>query len=234
MACAHFGLIPAAGSSSRFGDSLPKQYQPLLGRPMLEHAVRALARSRAMRTIYVVLAPGDAHYRNCVWDGIDAEVIALYCGGPSRAASVFNALIAVRAAVDDGDWVLVHDAARPCLSGEELARLIAELEDDDVGGLLALPVTDTLKRADARGRVSTTVSRTDLWRALTPQMFRYRLLVEGLHAADRARVTDEAAAIEALGLEPRLVSGLATNVKVTYPDDLAMARAILEARGRPQ
>ena len=232
MACACFGLIPAAGASSRFGAPLPKQYQRLLGRPVLEHAVRALARLRAIRTIYVILAAGDEHYRTCEWRGIEAQVVGLYCGGPSRAASVFNGLIAVQDAVDDGDWVLVHDAARPCLSGQELERLLADVSEDEVGGLLAVPVTDTLKRADAQGRTSATVAREGLWRALTPQMFRYRLLVEALHAADRARITDEAAAIEALGLKPRLVLGLAANVKVTYPEDLVIARAILEARGQ--
>ena len=230
MACAHFGLIPAAGSGLRFGDALPKQYQQLCGRTLLEHSVRALAQARTIRTIYVVLAPGDEHFRNCAWDGLDAHVVALYCGGPTRAASVYNGLIAMRNALDDRDWMLVHDAARPCLTGQELARLIEEVGEDEAGGLLALPVTDTLKRADAQGRTSATVPREGLFRALTPQMFRYRLLVEALHAADRARVTDEAAAIEALGLKPRLVPGSSTNLKVTHPQDLVVVRAILEAQ----
>ena len=232
MACAHFGLIPAAGSGLRFGDAMPKQYQRLCGRPLLEHAVRALAHAGAIRTIYVVLAPGDEHFRTCAWDGIDAHVVALYCGGATRAASVFNGLIAVRGAVDDRDWLLVHDAARPCLTDQELRCLLEAVDDDEVGGLLALPVSDTLKCADAQGRASATVPRENLWRALTPQMFRYRLLVEALHAADHTRITDEAAAIESLGLRPRLVPGSASNLKVTYPEDLAIARAILEARSR--
>jgi len=231
MACAHFGLIPAAGSGSRFGDPLPKQYQRLCGRTLLEHAVRALARSAAIQTIFIVVAPGDERYGACTWDGIAAQVIALHCGGPTRAASVFNGLMAVKTAVHDGDWLVVHDAARPCLGGDELARLLADVGDDEVGGLLALPVTDTLKRADAQARASGTVDREDLWRALTPQMFRYRLLVEAMCRADRARITDEAAAIEGLGLRPRLVPGSAANIKITYPDDLTIARAILQARG---
>ena len=230
MACAHFGLIPAAGSSLRFGEPLPKQYQQLCGRTLLEHAVQALACAAVMRTIYVVLAPGDEHYRTCVFEGVD-NVVALHCGGSTRAASVFNGLMAVRNAVDDGDWLLVHDAARPCLSEPELARLLADVGDDEVGGLLAVPVADTLKRAGDDGRTSATVSRVDLWRAATPQMFRYRLLVEALRRADRALVTDEASAIEDLGLRPRLVHGATTNIKVTYPEDLMIARAILEARG---
>ena len=233
MACAHFGLIPAAGASRRFGDPLPKQYQRLCGRTLLEHAVRALSCAPAIRTIYVVLAPGDEHYRTCAFDGVDAQVVALHCGGSTRAASVFNGLIAVRNSVDDGDWLLVHDAARPCLSDQELARLLADVADDEVGGLLASPVTDTLKRADEDGRSSATVARVGLWRAATPQMFRYRLLVEALRRADLALITDEASAIESLGLRPRLVHGATTNIKVTYPEDLMIARAILDARGRP-
>jgi 2-C-methyl-D-erythritol 4-phosphate cytidylyltransferase len=232
MACAHFGLIPAAGSSLRFGDPLPKQYQRLCGRTLLEHAVRSLACAALIRTIYVVLAPGDEHYRTCAFEGVGAQVVALHCGGSTRAASVFNGLMAVRNEVDDGDWLLVHDAARPCLSEQELARLLADVDDDEVGGLLALPVTDTLKRAGDDGRSSATVSRVDLWRAATPQMFRYRLLVEALRRADRALATDEASAIESLGLRPRLVHGASTNIKVTYPEDLMIARAILDARGR--
>src|SRR5690606_6468396 len=129
----------------------------------------------------------------------------LYCGGAARAATVFNALFALRDRIEDEDWVLVHDAARPCLSQAELDRLFAELDDDPVGGLLALPLTDTLKRADGASRVAATEPRAGLWRALTPQMFRYRLLLEALHA--RPEATDEAMAVEDLGLRPRLVAG---------------------------
>jgi 2-C-methyl-D-erythritol 4-phosphate cytidylyltransferase len=231
MACAYFAIIPAAGSGSRFGESAPKQYQQLCGRPVLEHAVRTLARFPAIQTIYVVLAPDDTLFRTCHWDGIEAKVVALYCGGPTRAASVFNALMATHDQIDAADWVLVHDAARPCVSRGEVERLLSEVADDDAGGLLALPLTDTLKRGDALSKVEATVPRTGLWRALTPQMFRYRLLVEAMHAANRMLVTDESAAIERLGLRPRLVTGSASNIKVTYPQDLLFARAILESRG---
>ncbi len=231
MACAYFALVPAAGSGSRFGESVPKQYQHLCGRPLLEHAVRALARFPAIQTIYVVLAPDDSLFRTCRWDGCEAKVVALYCGGPTRAASVFNALMAIHDQIDAADWVLVHDAARPCVSQAELEQLVREVADDAVGGLLALPLTDTLKRADALGKAEASVPRAGLWRALTPQMFRYRLLVKAMHEADRMAVTDESAAIERLGLRPRLVTGLASNIKVTYPQDLLIARAILESRG---
>ena len=231
MPCDYFALVPAAGRGLRFGDSVPKQYQHLCGRPILEHAVRALARFPAIQTIYVVLAPDDALFRACHWDGIDAKVVALYCGGRTRAASVFNALMATHDQIDAADWVLVHDAARPCVSQDEIERLLKEVADDEVGGLLALPVTDTLKRANTLGEVETTVPRAGLWRALTPQMFRYRLLVEAIRAADCTLVTDESAAVERLGLRPRLVTGSASNIKVTYPQDLLFARAILESRG---
>lgn len=193
--------------------------------------MRALASRNDIDCVYVVLAAGDAGFAACRWDGLAAPVAPLYCGGPTRACSVFNALIAVRDQVDEDDWVLVHDAARPCLSSAEIDRLFGALSDDDVGGLLALPVADTLKRADEQDRVVATAPREGLWRALTPQMFRYRLLVEALHRTQADPVTDEAAAIEKLGLRPRLVVGAATNIKVTYADDLAFAQLVLAERG---
>lgn len=230
MDCAFFAVVPAAGSGSRFGGARPKQYEPIAGRPMLEHTVRALAALRELERVYVALSPGDPHFAACRFDGLPLEVVPLYCGGPTRACTVFNALMAMSGCTDDDDWVLVHDAARPCVGADELARLAATLRDDDVGGLLALPVADTLKRADGEERAAETVPREGLWRAATPQMFRYRLLVEALHRAGGETVTDEASAIERLGLRPRLVPGSATNLKVTYGEDLALAAAILAAR----
>lgn len=223
-------LIPAAGSGSRFGSDRPKQYAALAGRPMLEHTVRALAARREISCVHVVLAPDDDVFATCRWDGLYAEVAPLYCGGPTRAGTVLNALMALRGRADDEDWVLVHDAARPCVSAAELDRLFVVLSGDAVGGLLALPVADTLKRADAQSRVAQTLPRDGVWRALTPQMFRYRLLVEGLCRAGPHGVTDEAAAVELLGLRPRLIAGAATNIKVTYAEDLALAAAILAGR----
>src|SRR3970282_1312482 len=140
-----------------------------------------------------------------------------YCGGETRAASVFNGLLAARDTIAGSDWVLVHDAARPCLGREELDRLLGELEEDDTGGLLAVPVSDTLKRANRELRVAATEPRDNLWLAQTPQMFRYRLLIEALRAADPARVTDEASAIEGLGLTPRIVLGDCGTIKGTIP-----------------
>ncbi len=230
MTCSHYAVVPAAGSGSRFGSDRPKQYAPIHGRPMLEHTVRALASRAEIDGVYVVLAEGDLDFGGCRWDDLASPVTPLYCGGPTRSCSVFNALMALRNHADDDDWILVHDAARPCLSGSELDRLFAALNDDDVGGLLALPVADTLKRADEHDRVVATAAREGLWRALTPQMFRYRLLVEALHRAKTDAVTDEAAAVEKLGLQPRLVVGAATNIKVTYAEDLAFAQFVLAER----
>ena len=231
MACAYYALVPAAGGGARFGGPTPKQYQLLHGRPMLEHSVRALAKQPLIQTIFIVLAPGDAQYPICDWRGVADKVCALYCGGPTRAGSVFNGLLAIHDQADDEDWLLVHDAARPCVTQTEIERLIQVVGDHPTGGLLALPLADTLKRADAHGGVDATVPREGLWRALTPQMFRYRLLIEALHAVDLTLVTDESAAVERLGLRPRLVAGDATNIKVTYPADLLLARELLRSRG---
>ena len=222
-----YALVPAAGSGSRLGTALPKQYLDIAGRPLLHHALRALARHPRIEQVFVVLAQGDDHFRRYDWRELGAGIKPLYCGGETRAASVFNGLLATRDFIAASDWVLVHDAARPCLAREEIDRLFGELEADDTGGLLAVPVADTLKRADREARVAATEPRDNLWLAQTPQMFRYRLLIEALRAADPAVVTDEARAIEGLGLKPRLVMGDTRNIKVTYPEDLALAELIL-------
>ncbi len=191
---AHFALVPAAGSGTRFGEAQPKQYLKLAGRTVLEHAVGTLARHPAIECVFVVLAPGDARFSRCEWGTLKDAVTPLYCGGPTRAASVFNALVALRDRVQPHDWMLVHDAARPCLMHAELDRLLREAGGDEVGGLLSLPVADTLKRGDESERSIGTQPRDRLWRALTPQMFRYGLLVEALHRARAGNPTDEAAA----------------------------------------
>jgi 2-C-methyl-D-erythritol 4-phosphate cytidylyltransferase len=230
-----FGLIPAAGAGARFGGAAPKQYAEIAGRPMLYHAVRALASHPAMEVIFVVLAVDDRRYGQIAWsavgDHFGDRVAPLFCGGPTRRASVHNGLIAIADTVDPDDWVLVHDAARPCLDGETLARLIETLASDPVGGILAVPVADTLKRAGADGRIACTEPREDLWQAQTPQMFRHGVLLQALGAA--GEVTDEAAAVEAIGLAPRLVAGSARNLKVTYPEEVAVAAALIaEGAGR--
>lgn len=220
-------LIPAAGSGSRLGAALPKQYLEIAGRPLLHHALRGLAQHKRVEQVFVVLAQGDVRFQRYDWSEFGARVKPLYCGGETRAASVFNGLLAARDSIAAADWVLVHDAARPCLGREEIDRLFGELDEDETGGLLAVPVSDTLKRANREARVAATEPRDNLWLAQTPQMFRYRLLIEALRAADPAAVTDEARAIEGMGLKPRLVMGDTRNIKVTFPEDLLLAEILL-------
>lgn len=224
-----FALIPAAGSGSRMGGELPKQYLPLAGRPMIYHALRTLCRSPRITRVFVVLTPGDGEWLRHDWSGLPDKLAVLECGGATRAQSVLNGLKAAREAssISSSDWVLVHDAARPCLGEKQLDRLMDELADDEVGGLLAVPVADTLKRGDTHGRVERTESRENLWQAQTPQMFRYQLLMEALSMTGGATMTDDAGAIEALGLHPKLVLSDVRNLKVTYPQDLALAELIL-------
>ena len=224
-----FALIPAAGSGSRMGAGLPKQYLPLAGKPLLHHALGCLCRRAEIERVFVVLAAGDRHYAEYDWQPFAAKLEPLYCGGETRAASVFNGLLAARDAIDGGDWVLVHDAVRPCLAPEALERLIVALRDEQTGGLLALPVVDTLKRGDDDFYVVRTEPRENLWQAQTPQMFRYRVLLEALRAIDPAHATDEARAVEQLGLRPKLVMGDTRNLKVTYSQDLALAELILRS-----
>jgi len=227
-----FALIPAAGSGTRFAGGAPKQYAALAGKPMLWHAVRAVC-VPPVETVFVVLAADDRSFAGRDWSAFEGKVEPLYCGGESRRDSVFNGLVAAMAGMGHDDWVLVHDAARPCLPEKDLKNLIEECQADQIGGLLALPIAETVKRAakDEAGtqRVAGTEDRAQLWLAQTPQMFRAGLLAQALRQAS-GRVTDEAQAIEALGLKPRLVAGSRENLKVTWPEDLAIAEAILAGR----
>ena len=225
-----FALIPAAGYGSRMGDELPKQYLPLANKPMIYHALRTLCNSPRIACVFVVLAPGDGEWSRHDWSEFSGKLVVLECGGATRAESVLNGLKAAREAssVEDADWLLVHDAARPCLGKVQLDKLMDDLAADEVGGLLAVPVADTLKRGDTNSRVERTESRENLWQAQTPQMFRYKLLVEALSMTGGVTMTDDAGAIEALGLHPKLVLSDARNLKVTYPQDLALAELILK------
>ena len=220
---AHYALVPAAGSGSRFGGELPKQYLMLHGKPLLQHALDRLLAQFPLARLYVVLAPDDELFEAMIT--VTSNVIVLRCGGRTRGASVHNALSRM-AGVDD-DWIVVHDGARPCVDAESSLRLQRELANDDVGGFLALPVTDTLKRVDDDSRVVRTEPREGLWRAQTPQMFRFGVLRRAFALPGLDGFTDEAQAVERLGLKPRAVVGNAFNVKVTFPDDLALASAIL-------
>lgn len=224
-------LIPAAGSGSRMGEAVPKQYRSLVGKPMIYHALQTLCNTDRIGTVCVVLAPGDKEWARHDWDGFSGKIRIFNCGGATRAESVTNGLKALRAAncAQDQDWILVHDAARPGLSHTLVERLLDQVAEDEVGGLLAVPLADTLKRADDADRVMRTEPREHLWQAQTPQMFRTKLLLEALEKAP-ASITDDASAVEALGFSPRLVMGDAYNFKVTYPQDLKLAELILRER----
>lgn len=221
-------LVPAAGFGSRMGHDLPKQYLPLAGHPMIFHALNTLCASPDISTVFVVLATDDTLFHDYDWSPFGDKLQTLYCGGTTRTESVLNGLMASE--LEPDDWVLVHDAARPCLTHEHLIRLLAALSDDTVGGILAVPVADTLKRADDSGRIMQTENRECLWQAQTPQMFRAGLLAQALQKG--GNFTDEASAVEAMGLQPRLVESDSTNLKVTYPQDLRLAELLLTQQGR--
>ena len=221
-------LLPCAGTGSRAGTAGPKQYQPVAGLPMVLHTLSAFHAVPRMALTLLVTAPDDRFLT------VDhPELLVAQCGGTTRAHSVFNGLDALRAhGATDDDWVLVHDAARCLVTPAQIDALIDACLDDPVGGLLALKLPDTLK-AESGGRVAATVDRSDKWLAQTPQMFRLGALHAALGAqADSgfAGVTDEASAMEMAGHRPRLVPGSAQNFKVTYPEDFALAEAILKSR----
>ena len=220
----YFALVPCAGLGIRAATAGPKQYQPLAGRPMVMHTLAALAAVRRIVKTVVVVAPGDGFF-----DRNFSPAMALPCGGATRAASVLNGLHELsRLGAQPDDWVLVHDAARCLVTPQLVDALMDACRDDPVGGLLACRLSDTLK-AEADGRVGATVPRDGKWLAQTPQMFRLATLIEALqHAGDA--VTDESSAIEALGLHPLLVSGSTENFKVTYPEEMIMAEAVLRSR----
>jgi 2-C-methyl-D-erythritol 4-phosphate cytidylyltransferase len=224
----YFGLIPAAGTGTRMASEAPKQYLVLGSKPMLEHAIDALLAERRIERVFVITAPSDRRWRALRIDA--ARVDFLPVGGESRAESVRNGLAAIADRVDDDDRVLVHDAARPCLAGPELTRLLDEAGMDEVGGILATPLADTWKRA-AGARIDTTLDRDGLWCAQTPQLFRAGPLRAAL-ASSLAGVTDEASAMERAGHAPRLVRGSTANLKVTTPDDIVLAQAVLDRQGR--
>jgi 2-C-methyl-D-erythritol 4-phosphate cytidylyltransferase len=223
-----WAVIPAAGAGERFGGDVPKQYLPLLGRTVLEWAIRPFQARADVAGIIVAISAADDH-----WPGIclSSDRIQAVQGGPQRAHSVLAGLNALSGKADARDWVLVHDAARPCLTDEDLDRLV-DAAAESCGGLLAAPVQDTLKAAD-NGAVARTVDREGLWRALTPQMFRMEELASALQRAETAGflATDEAAAMERMGHRPRIVPGRADNIKITRPEDLALAEFIISQSG---
>lgn len=227
-------VVPAAGAGRRMASDIPKQYLPLAGKTVIEHTLDALLYCPRIESIVVAVAPDDAdwpaiasHYRKRPVESVN--------GGDERCHSVLNALDSLARTAQDGDWVLVHDAARPCLRAGDIVTLIDTLADDDTGGLLGVPVADTMKQVDAHGRIERTVVREGLWHALTPQMFRLAPLRAALRRSLSAGrlVTDEAAAMELAGHRPRMVQGHRDNIKITLPADLALAAFYLQARSMP-
>jgi 2-C-methyl-D-erythritol 4-phosphate cytidylyltransferase len=228
----YWAMVPAAGAGKRMDSAVPKQYLSLAGRPVIAHTLASLLDHPRIDGVAVAISAGDEWWPTVAAELNAAKPLRVVTGGAERCHSVLNGLEALSAPAQPEDWVLVHDAARPCLTAGDLDRLIDTLADDPVGGLLAVPVRDTLKQADDAGRVAATVDRSRLWHALTPQMFRLGMLHEALRAA-LARgllVTDEAAAMEAAGFAPRLVEGRADNLKITRPEDLALAEFYLTRR----
>lgn len=228
-----WAVIAAAGQGRRMDSHQPKQYLELMGSLVLELSLRPFLEHPGIAGVLVVLAPGDE-----IWPTLPAAHhprVNTAIGGERRIHSVRNGLRALETIARTDDWILVHDAARPCLSADTLSALITSLQGEAVGGLLAAPLTDTLKRADSSGTHSQeTLDRSGLWCAQTPQMFRYELLCAALDAVLESGLdaTDEAAAVEALGHRPRLVRGSSRNIKITRPEDLDLATAILRSQVR--
>lgn len=220
----YHAVIPAAGNGSRFGGESPKQYWMLREKPVLLHSIERLAATIRLSQTYVAIAAHDLWFDRTI--GTHAGVTVLRCGGATRSETVRNTLAALAGVAED-DWIVVHDAVRPCLDSASVTRLQEELGHDPVGGLLAVPVVGPLMRANQDGRGAKTESSESLWRAQTPQMFRYHVLRDALASSTAADCSDEAQAVERLGLRPRLVMGHPNNIKITYPDDLKLAAAIM-------
>lgn len=225
-----WAIIPAAGTGTRSGAEIPKQYRPLLGKPMIEHVLDTLSAHPDIDGIMLVLAEDDTR-----WQGISRwqnKPLRTCIGGLRRSDSVLAGISALSDVLRSDSWALVHDAARPCLRFEDLHRLIEAACIHPVGGLLAGRINDTVKRGDADNQVEGTLDRSALWRAYTPQLFPANSLRRALlHAhQEQAEITDESSAMERLGLSPLLVPGANDNIKVTLPEDFAFAEAILTAR----
>ena len=228
----YWAVVPAAGVGKRMQADRPKHYLEIEGRPLIEYAISGLMADPHIEGVVVAISAEDQY-----WPELEIcleKPLWVAEGGVERCHTVLNALQVLTVYANDEDWVLVHDAARPCVRAEDIAQLIARLANDEVGGLLAVPVRDTMKRAGDKQRVINTEDRQGLWHALTPQMFRFGKLRHALEQAleDEALVTDEASAMELAGYEPLLVEGHADNIKVTRPEDLALAAFYLQQQGR--
>ncbi len=219
-------IIPAAGAGNRMATAIPKQYLPLCGKPIVSHSIQTFFSCPRIATINLALSAEDFFWRSLTLDS-NSRLNLHYTGGDTRAQTVLNTLEAMRPNVAQDDWILVHDAARPGLTTSLLDQLLDALEHDDVGGLLALPLADTLKQSNAEQRVEKTIPREGLWQAQTPQMFRFNLLHQALVNFEGVP-TDEAQAVEALGMQPKLVVGSLRNMKVTYPQDMALMEVLMQ------
>jgi 2-C-methyl-D-erythritol 4-phosphate cytidylyltransferase len=216
-------VIPAAGAGKRFGADVPKQYLTINGRYILDHTIELFLNISEVEKIVIAIAEDDQYWHQSHY--AEHECVDTTMGGKERFNSVLNGLNYLDTYADENDWVLIHDAARPCLLNSDIKKMILKLKDHDVGGLLALPVRDTMKRSDENGNVNETVERNNLWHALTPQMFRLSVLKNALEELIKSDidVTDESQAIEKMGLNPLLVAGDPGNIKITHKDDLNIA-----------
>lgn len=229
-----WAIVPAAGIGQRMQSAQPKQYLPLLGRPVILHTLERLCTDARVRGVLTGISNQDHH-----WQTVAPALARLpkflgkYPGGETRAQTVLNGLKELAKHADSEDWVLVHDAVRPCVRHEDIDKLITAVEQGE-GGLLAFPISDTVKRVDNAGRVLETVARAGLWRAATPQMFRIKILTQALEKLmkDEKEITDEAYAIEASGGHPQVVACHPDNIKITLPNDLRLAELYLKQQGK--
>ncbi len=227
----YWAVVPAAGSGSRMVAEIPKQYLPLAGRSVIEHTLDTLFSCPRLAGVVLAVSADDSRWAKIRPRYADRNLQCV-TGGAERCHSVLNALHLLVQQAQPRDWVLVHDAARPCVRGGDIEALIEAIGDDTDGGLLGVPVSDTMKRVDRDGRISATVDREALWHAHTPQMFRLDQLLNALEQAleQGATVTDEASAMELAGYRPRMVEGHPDNIKVTVPAHLALAEFYLQER----
>ena len=219
-------LIPAAGSGERFGNQIPKQYQLINGKAVLAHSIEALLKHPLVDDVTVILSASDKQFE-AVAEYLSRSV-ATVVGGETRAQSVMNGLLHLSGQHSDTDWVLVHDAARPCLPPDCLDLLLHEGQHSVDGAILALPVSDTLKRSNADDEILETVDRSQFWAAQTPQLFRLGALCEAMQDSlkNAYALTDEASAVEHAGGKPKLIMGSPENIKITWPGDLTIARGL--------
>ena len=222
-----WAVVPAAGVGKRMNADRPKQYLELAGKTVIEHTLLRLLSAQVFTAVAVAISEEDPY-----WPDLDVSAhkkIITAAGGKERADSVLSALKAIRTVASDDDWVLVHDAARPCITTIDIHHLIDSLKTDEIGGILALSSHDTLKSVQGDNIIVGTLDRSHIWRALTPQMFRYGLLKNSLEVAEgNAAITDEASALELQGMQPKIVEGRPDNIKITRPEDLALAQFYME------